>query len=55
MIPIINLGQTDTWGPSTERGDWGRRLWRYGFFLQIAGWIVTALGAAAITGIIRRD
>lgn len=55
VIPIINLGQTDTWGPSTERGDWGRRLWRYGFFLQIAGWIVTALGAAAITGIIRRD
>mmetsp|Transcript_28706 Transcript_28706/g.54249 ORF Transcript_28706/g.54249 Transcript_28706/m.54249 type:complete len:616 (+) Transcript_28706:72-1919(+) len=55
VIPIINLGQTDTWGPSTERGDWGRRLWRYGFFLQIGGWIVTALGAAAITGIIRRD
>ena len=55
VIPIINLGQADTWGPSTERADWGRRLWRYGFFLQIAGWIVTALGAAAITGIIRRD
>ena len=55
VIPIIDLGQTDAWGPSTERGDWGRRLWRYGFFLQIAGWIVTALGAAAITGIIRRD
>ena len=55
VIPIINLGQTDTWGPSTERGPWGKRLWRYGFMLQIAGWIVTALGAAAITGLIRRD
>jgi hypothetical protein len=55
VIPIINLGQTDTWGPSTERGAWGKRLWRYGFMLQIAGWIVTALGAAAITGLIRRD
>jgi hypothetical protein len=55
VIPIINLGQTDTWGPSTERGPWGKRLWRYGFLLQIAGWIVTALGAAAITGLIRRD
>ena len=55
VIPIINLGQTDTWGPSTERGEWGKRLWRYGFMLQVAGWIVTALGAAAITGLIRRD
>lgn len=55
VIPIINLGQTDTWGPSTERGKWGKRLWRYGFMLQIFGWIVTALGAAAITGLIRRD
>ena len=26
VIPIINLGQTDTWGPSTERGKWGKRL-----------------------------
>ncbi|MDK3019146.1 translocation/assembly module TamB domain-containing protein [Pseudodonghicola flavimaris] len=55
VIPIIDLGQTAAWAPSTERGNWGRRLWRYGFLLQMAGWIVTALGAAAITGIIRRD
>ncbi|WP_299679772.1 hypothetical protein [uncultured Roseobacter sp.] len=55
VIPIIDLGQTDAWAPSTNREVWGQRLWRYGFFLSIAGWIVTALGAAAITGIIRRD
>ncbi|GHH00988.1 hypothetical protein [Pseudodonghicola xiamenensis] len=55
VIPIIDLGQTAAWAPSTARGDWGRRLWRCGFLLQMAGWIVTALGAAAITGIIRRD
>jgi hypothetical protein len=55
VIPIIDLGQTEAWAPSTNRGIWGQRLWRYGFFLTIAGWIVTALGAAAITGIIRRD
>ncbi|GFE51534.1 hypothetical protein So717_32870 [Roseobacter cerasinus] len=54
VIPIIDLGQTDAWAPSTNRGIWGQRLWRYEFFLSIAGWIVTALGAAAITGIIRR-
>ncbi len=55
VIPIIDLNQTDAWTPSTNRGPWGRRLWRYGFFLNIAGWLITALGAAAITGIIRRD
>lgn len=55
VIPIIDLGQTAAWAPSTARGAWGRRLWRCGFLLQMAGWIVTALGAAAITGIIRRD
>ncbi|SFJ32211.1 hypothetical protein [Jannaschia pohangensis] len=55
VIPIIDLNQTDAWAVSTSRGPWGRWLWRAGFFLNIAGWIVTALGAAAITGIIRRD
>lgn len=55
VIPIINLGQTDAWAPSTERSAWGRVLWTSSFFLHIAGWIVTALGAAAITGIIRRE
>lgn len=55
VIPIINLGQTDAWAPSTERGPWGWRLWAASFVLTLAGWIVTALGAAAITGIIRRD
>ncbi|WP_179378866.1 hypothetical protein [Jannaschia marina] len=55
VIPIIDLNQTDAWAPSTSRGPWGRWLWGAGFVLNIAGWIVTALGAAAITGVIRRD
>jgi hypothetical protein len=55
VIPLIDLGQTDAWAPSTNRGVWGERLWRYGFFLHILGWFITALGAAAVTGIIRRD
>lgn len=55
VIPIMYLGQTEAWAPSTERGPWGRLLWTAAFFLHILGWIVTALGAAAITGIIRRD
>ncbi|MEQ6201421.1 hypothetical protein ABMC88_00075 [Sulfitobacter sp. HNIBRBA2951] len=55
VIPLINFGQTETWAPSTTRGWWGWHLWwmRWGF--TVFGWIVTALGAAAITGIIRRE
>ncbi|MBL4767301.1 MAG: hypothetical protein JKY94_06225 [Rhodobacteraceae bacterium] len=55
VIPIIDLGQTAAWAPSTERGPWGANLWWARWLLIIAGWIVTALGAAAITGIIRRE
>ncbi|MFT4961969.1 MAG: hypothetical protein ACI92Z_003064 [Paracoccaceae bacterium] len=59
VIPIVDLGQTAAWAPSTERGpengfSWGANLWWARWVLIILGWIVTALGAAAITGIIRR-
>lgn len=55
VIPIIDLNQTDTWTPSTNRGPWGQRLWRYGFLLNLAGWIITALGVAALTGIVQKE
>ena len=55
VIPIIDIGQTDAWAPSTTRGWWGQQLWWFKGVLSVFGWIVTALGAAAITGIIRRD
>lgn len=55
VIPIINFGQTEAWAPSTTRGGWGWHLWWLKWVLSTAGWIVTALGAAAITGLIRRD
>jgi len=55
VVPIISFGQTDAWAPSTSRGDWGKTLWWLEWLLSLAGWIVTALGAAAITGLIRRD
>ncbi|MGX9354877.1 hypothetical protein ACS3SW_06860 [Roseobacteraceae bacterium S113] len=55
VIPIINFGQTEAWAPSTSRGDWGWHLWWLKWVLSTAGWIVTALGAAAITGLIRGD
>ena len=55
VIPIISLGQETAWAPSTNRGDWGRIMWWLRYWLKAAGWIVTAIGAAAVTGIIRRD
>ena len=55
VIPIIDFGQTDAWSPSTERKWWGQQLWWWRWLMTLFGWIVTALGAAAITGIIRRD
>jgi hypothetical protein len=55
VIPIIEFGQTDAWAPSTTRGPVGWHLWWARWALSVAGWVVTALGAAAVTGIIRRD
>ncbi len=55
VIPLINFGQTEAWAPSTARGQWGWHLWWLRWVFTVFGWIVTALGAAAITGIIRRE
>ncbi|MGB0913407.1 MAG: hypothetical protein ACPGSW_07450, partial [Phaeobacter italicus] len=55
VVPIIDLGQTDAWAPSTTRGPWGWHLWWARWVFTLAGWIVTALGAAALTGVIRRE
>ncbi|WP_299960304.1 hypothetical protein, partial [uncultured Roseobacter sp.] len=54
-IPIIAFGQTDAWAPSATRGAWGTFLWWWRWVATTAGWIVTGLAAAAVTGIIRRD
>ncbi|WP_439111486.1 hypothetical protein [Lentibacter sp.] len=55
VVPIIALGQEEAWAPSTTRGPWGWYAWWSRWVLKGMGWIVTALGAAAITGIIRRE
>ena len=54
VIPVLELGQTRSWSPSKDRGPWGHTLWWARWFLMAAGWVVTALGAAAATGIIQR-
>jgi len=55
VIPIIAIGQEAAWAPSTNRGPWGQVLWWSRWVLTILGWIVTAVGAAAIAGMIRRE
>lgn len=54
VIPVLELGQTRSWSPSKDRGPWGHTLWWARWVLMAAGWVVTALGAAAATGIIQR-
>ena len=55
VIPIINLGQEDAWAPSTSRSPWGQNAWWIRWIAKTIGWVITALGAAAVTGFIRRD
>lgn len=55
VVPIVALGQEAAWAPSTTRGPWGWWLWWVRWWLIALGWIVTAIGAAAVTGVIRRD
>ncbi len=55
VIPIVSLGQEDAWAPSTSRSDLGRIAWWMRWFAKAAGWVITALGAAAITGAVRQE
>jgi hypothetical protein len=55
VIPVLELGQTRSWSPSKDRGPWGHTLWWARWVLMSLGWVVTALGAAAATGIIQRS
>lgn len=54
FVPLVDLGQQSAWSATTVTtlGLWAR----FGTMaLEVAGWLVTALGAAAVTGIIQRD
>ncbi|MCB6179738.1 hypothetical protein LHP98_16575 [Rhodobacter sp. Har01] len=54
VVPVVELGQTRSWSPSKDRGPWGFTLWWARWPLIFAGWLVSALAAAAATGIIQR-
>jgi hypothetical protein len=55
FVPLDALGQEIAWAPSYSRGGWGA----FGHYLrwpiQIMGWVLTAIGAALLTGLIGRD
>ena len=53
-LPIVDLGYSSTWGQTTTT--WPGTLLRgWTLLLQAAGYIITGLGLAAITGLIQRD
>lgn len=55
VVPVLDLGQTDAWAPSKDRGFWGWLLWWMRWVLAVAGWVVTGLGVAAVTGVMQRN
>ena len=55
LVPIVNLGQESAWAPSTSRSPWGWHGWWIRWFAKVAGWVITALAAGALTGMIRSD
>ncbi len=54
VVPVVDLGQTRAWGPSAARGPWSAALFWARWPLIALGWLVSALAAAAATGIIQR-
>jgi hypothetical protein len=54
FIPLINFGQEEAW-TATTKTTMGCIAFVVTFAAKGFGWFITALGAAAITGIIRRD
>jgi len=55
VVPLVSLGQESTWAPSTSRSPLGKIAWWLRWISKALGWVVTALLAAAITGVIRQE
>lgn len=56
FLPLVDLGQESTWAvtaPVTFGAGWWLRVAT--FLYQVAGWVVTSLGLAAITGFVQRN
>jgi len=51
----VNLGQDDAWAPSTSRGIWGQVAHNLIWLIKTIGWVMTAMVAGAVAGVIRND
>jgi hypothetical protein len=54
FIPLDALGQEAAWAPSPVRGVWGTIGFATGWLTQLSGWLITAIAAAAVAGIVGR-
>ncbi|MDU8911751.1 hypothetical protein [Aestuariicoccus sp. MJ-SS9] len=54
FIPLDALGQEAAWSPSPARGVWGTAAYWSGWVMQLLGWVITAIGAAALAGLVGR-
>ena len=52
FLPLDTIGQTEAWAPSKDRGAWGAAGYWARFPIQLFGWIMVAMAAAVLTGVI---
>jgi hypothetical protein len=52
FIPLDAIGQQAAWAPSHDRGVWGAVGYWARFPIQVAGWVIAAVGAAVVTGLL---
>lgn len=55
VLPLVELGQEAAWAPSPARGPLGWFAHHAQKVFVLLGWIVAAIFAGAVTGVIRRD
>jgi hypothetical protein len=54
FLPVVNLRQEDYWLPHPGK-PWGRAFWFYMWFHILAGWSLTTILVAALSGLIKKD
>jgi hypothetical protein len=54
FVPLVALGQENAWAPSKDRGWWGTIGYYARMPIQMSGWIITAMSAAVVTGLVGR-
>lgn len=54
FIPLDALGQENAWAPSMDRGMLGKVGFYLRWLIQFLGWVITAVGAATLTGLVGR-